>query len=83
VRRVGLRAIGLAPLSSELSLRGDDLTDERGEAPILSDITLDDLDMPKDEEDGLLGEFTGSTGVGSIKAKDKKDKVVADAEAED
>jgi hypothetical protein len=85
-RRLALRAIGLAPLSSELPIfatsHGEDLTDTRGEAPILREIGHDDIDMEKDESVGLVDEFTIRTNVMDVKVKDKPDKVVADGEVE-
>ena len=82
VRRLGLRAIGLAPLSSELSVMstpyGDDLTDTRGEAPILREIGADDRDMDANEEVGLIEAKTIRTNVVTTQAREKKDKVKAD-----
>jgi hypothetical protein len=86
VRRLGLRAIGLAPLSSDLpdiaTQYGDDLTDSRGEAPILREIKHDDIQMEGDEETGLIDEYAISTNVVTVKAVDKKDKVVIDGEGD-
>jgi hypothetical protein len=85
-RRLALRAIGQAPLSSELPIMatnvGEDLTDKRKEAPILRKISHDDVDMEKDESTGLVDEFTIKTNVVDIKTKDKPDKVEADGEVE-
>ena len=84
-RRLGLRAIGLAPLSGDLpaivTQHGADLTDTRGEAPILREIGHDDIDMERDEKVGLVDEFTIRTNVVTGKPKEKKDKVVADGES--
>ena len=79
VRRLGLRAIGLAPLASEHDADGDeygdDLTDKRGEAPILRKIGTDDVDMEKDPELGLVDEDSIDTNVVTGKPIEKKDKV--------
>ena len=52
VRRLGLRAIGMAPLAADLptmaTAHGDDLTDTKGEAPILREIGHDDMQMESD-----------------------------------
>lgn len=86
VRRLGLRAIGLAPLASGMvpmaTLFGDDLTDKKGEAPILRKISHDDMDMEKDEEVGLIDEFSIQTNVIDVKVKEAPDKVEADGEVE-
>jgi hypothetical protein len=86
VRRLGLRAIGLAPLSSDLpdiaTQYGDDLTDTRGEAPILREIKHDDIQMEGNEETGLIDEYAISTNVVSVKVVDKKDKVAIDGEGD-
>jgi hypothetical protein len=78
-RRLAMRAIGLAPISSEMvpmaTEYGDDLTDKDGEAPILRKITHDDMQMEKDESTGLIDEFSIETNVIKTKVKDKKDKV--------
>jgi len=84
VRRIGLRAIGLAPLSSDMEVMatqyGDDLTDKRGEAPILREIGHDDVDMKGNEDVGLLDEQVIRTNVVTIETIEKKDKVTADGE---
>jgi hypothetical protein len=84
VRRLGLRAVGLAPLASEIgvfaTLHGDDLTDKHGEAPILRKIGVDDMQLEPDEEHGLIESFTISTNVVTVKNKEGKDKVEADGE---
>jgi hypothetical protein len=84
LRRIGLRAIGKAPLSSDLPListdRGDDLTDRRGEAPILRELSADDIQMETDLTVGLDGTFGVSTNVIVIKPEEKKDKAEADGE---
>lgn len=86
VNRLGLRAIGLAPLSSDLPVmatsHGDDLTDAQGEAPLLREIRSDDMDMEFDPMVGKLDLFAISTNVGISKVKDKKDKVAADGSDE-
>lgn len=86
VRRRGLRAIGLAPLASgiahHLTAEGDDLTDKKGEAPILRKISHDDIDMEKDEDVGLIDQFSIQTNVASVKAKETPDKIEADGEVE-
>jgi hypothetical protein len=78
-RRLAMRAIGLAPISSEMvpmaTEYGDDLTDKNGEAPILRKITHDDMQMEKDESAGLIDEFSIETNVVTIEPKEKKDKV--------
>jgi len=85
-RRLALRAIGQAPLSSDLPImatkRGDDLTDDRGEAPILREIAHDDVDMVGDESVGLLDLFSIKTNVATIKPKEPKDKVKVDGEVD-
>lgn len=79
VRRLALRAAGLAPLSSDLpvmaTLYGADLTDKKGEAPILRKIGHDDIDMVPDPSVGLLDEVVISTNVVTIEPKEKEDKV--------
>ena len=84
VRRQALQAIGLAPLPGDLphtvSLYGDDLTDKRGEAPILREIGADPMDMDEDEAAGLIPPKTIRTNVVTIKPAEKKDKVEIDAE---
>jgi len=83
-RRIGLRAIGLAPLAQEFTTMapegGDDLTDTRGEAPILREIGHDDVDMNKDPSLGLIDEMVIRTDVGVIKPKPTKDKIVVDGD---
>lgn len=84
VRRQGLQAIGLAPLPSDLpdmvSLYGDDLTDTRGEAPILRELGADPMDMDEHEDVGLVVPKTIRTNVVTAKPVEKKDKVVIDGE---
>ena len=84
VRRLGLRAIGLAPLSADLpaiaTQHGDDLTDKRGEAPILRELGADDMDMEIDELVGLIEPKTIRTNVATLKPNEKKDRVVIDGE---
>lgn len=80
VRRIGLRAAGLAPLSSDMltrfaTMHGDDLTDKRGEAPILREIGADDFDWEPDPQIGLTEEKTISTNVVTVEPKEPKDKV--------
>jgi hypothetical protein len=86
LRRIGLRAIGLAPLSSELSTTttayGSDLTDKKGAAPILRKLGLDDIDMVKDESVGLVDEKTIETNVAIIIPIEKTDKITSDGEVE-
>jgi hypothetical protein len=86
VRRIAIRAIGLAPLSSELAVTatayGDDLTDRRGEAPILRRLGLDDVQMEKDESVGLMDEQTIETNVVTSVPVEKPDKFKADGEVE-
>ena len=86
VRRLGLRAIGLAPLAGEIetmaTLYGDDLTDKRGEAPIIRKISHDDVDMEKDESVGLIDEVSIETNVITGKPKEPKDKVASDGDVE-
>ena len=85
VRRLGLRAIGLAPLPSEMvlhaTLHGEDLTDKQGEAPILREITHDDMQMETDESVGLVDEFTIKTNVAKVETKDKPDSIEIDGDA--
>jgi len=83
LRREGLRAIGKAPLSSDLPAMatgyGDDLTDTKGEAPILRKLGYDDIEMPEGmEEVGMIDVGVISTNVVVIKPDEKKDKVVID-----
>lgn len=84
-RRIGLRAIGLAPLSSDLptmaTMHGDDLTDANGEAPLLRELTAKGYDMEENEATGLLDEVTIKTNVGVVISKERKDKVKADGDA--
>ena len=84
-RRVALRAIGLAPLSSDLptmaTMHGDDLTDGKGESPILRELTAKGYDMAEDEAAGLLDEVTIKTNVAVVRSKELKDKVEADGDA--
>jgi hypothetical protein len=86
VRRLGLRAAGLAPLASSIvpttTIYGDDLTDTRGEAPILRKIGHDDMQMELDESVGLIDEQTIETNVVTGKPIEKKDKVTSDGEVE-
>ena len=85
-RRLGLRAIGLAPLSSDLPIMatnyGDDLTDTKGEAPILREIAHDDVDMEGDESVGLLDKFSIKTNVTTIKPQEQKDRIKVDGEVD-
>jgi len=82
VRRIGLRAIGLAPLPADLpvttTLHGDDLTDPRGEAPILRELAAEDVDMEENPQTGLIDRFSISTNVATAKGKEKPDKVNMD-----
>jgi hypothetical protein len=84
VRRIGLRAIGLAPLASTIvpmaTEYGDDLTDRRGEAPILREIGADDVDMEMDASVGLIEAKRIRTNVVDLKTKEKPDEVEADGE---
>jgi hypothetical protein len=86
VRRLGLRAIGLAPLSGDLPTMatqyGDDLTDENGEAPILRKISHDDIQMDGDPDEGLIDNISISTNVVTVKTKEKPDKIVVGGDAE-
>ena len=86
VRRIGLRSAGLAPLASSIvpivTNYGDDLTDTRGEAPIVRKIGYDDIDMEKDEGVGLVDEQTIETNVVTAKPIEQKDKVEIDGEVE-
>jgi len=80
VRRLGLRAIGLAPLASNIWPMavnyGDDLTDKDGEAPIVRKISHDDMDMERDESVGLIDEYSIETNVGILDKLDDKPDVV-------
>jgi len=84
VRRLGLRAIGLAPLATDFTIMaaqgGDDLTDSKGESPILRKITADDIDMEHNPATGLLDDINIETNVGKTKVKEPKDKVTSDGE---
>ena len=86
LRRLGLRGIGLAPLSEDFTVMatayGDDLTDRRGEAPILREIGHDDVQMEGDELVGLLDNFTIRTNVVTAKPVEKIDKVVVEGDVE-
>lgn len=77
VRRIGLRAIGLGPLPSDLpiiaSRHGDDLTDVKGEAPALREIVVDDMQLELD----LL---PVKTDLAQISVKEKKDTISVDAD---
>ena len=84
LRRRGLRGIGRAPLTSAIwpmTADGYDLTDTRGEAPIVREISHDDMQMERDEDVGLIDEFSIRTNVATIKPKEPKDKISADGEA--
>jgi hypothetical protein len=59
-------------------MHGDDLTDKRGEAPILREIGYDDIQMEQDELAGLIDLRTIRTNVLEAKPKEKKDKVEMD-----
>jgi len=76
-RRIGLRAIGLAPLSSDLpataTLHGSDLTDKKGEAPLLRELGVQDYDT-----DDLA---SVQTNVVVVNTKERKDKVKASGDA--
>src|SRR4029077_7174504 len=77
VRRLGLRAIGLAPLSSDLITMatdyGEDLTDEHGEAPILRKVSAYDTDQPDDPKHGAINHVEIETNVATIKPTEKQD----------
>src|SRR6187399_2139194 len=79
LRRLGLRAIGLAPLASDFTIMaavgGDDLTDKQGEAPILRKISGDDVQMEHDPEHGLVDDIVVETNVATAKVKEPKDKI--------
>jgi hypothetical protein len=87
VRRLGLRAIGLAPLAADLptmaTSHGDDLTDKQGEAPILREISADDMQMELDLNRGLIDLQTIRTNVLTGKMVEKKDKVEIEGEQSD
>jgi hypothetical protein len=87
VRRLGLRAIGLAPLAADLpdmaTAYGDDLTDKKGEAPILREISYDDMQMELDLGQGLVDLQTIRTNVLTAKPVEKKDKVEIEGEQSD
>jgi len=84
LRRLGLRGIGLAPLSSELPnmavTLGDDLTDTRGEAPLLRELVSDDVQMTDDPAVGKIDLGRIKTNVADIKLKEPKDKIVTDSD---
>jgi hypothetical protein len=84
IRRLGLRAIGLAPLAADLptmaTAEGDDLTDTRGEAPILREISADDMQMENEPDKGLVDLQTIRTNVLTGKVVEKKDKVEIEGE---
>lgn len=77
VRRIGLRAIGLGPLPSDLpvlaSRHGDDLTDVKGEAPVLREIAVDDMQLELD-----LPPI--KTDIAQVQVKEKKDVINVDAD---
>jgi hypothetical protein len=81
-RRLGLRAIGLAPLASGIvpmaTVFGDDLTDAKGEAPVLRKITHDDMDMEPDESVGLIDEWSIETNVVTGNVTERPDVVKGD-----
>jgi hypothetical protein len=83
-RRIGLRAIGLAPLSSDLptmaTMHGDDLTNTKGEAPLLRELTAKGYDMEENIEVGLIDEVTIKTNVAVVHSKEHKDKIEADGD---
>jgi hypothetical protein len=78
-RRQGLRAIGLAPLSEEIPIMatqyGTDLTDKRGEAPILRELVHDDVQMELDLAVGKVDLLSIKTDIASVRPKEKKDTV--------
>lgn len=82
LRRLGLRAIGRAPLAFNMVPMavegGDDLTDTQGEAPVLRKIVHDDIQMEGNEDVGLLDRFTIETNVATVKVKEPKDKINSD-----
>jgi hypothetical protein len=84
VRRLGLRAIGLAPLAFGMvpmtTQSGDDLTDTKGEAPILRKISADDVDMEHNPDVGLIDDISVETNVATTKIKEPKDKVVSEGD---
>lgn len=81
--RLELRAIGLAPLASDLPVmataHGDDLTDKQGEAPILRKISVDGMDMEDDLDlVGLVDPRSVETNVSFIKPLESDDTVEMD-----
>jgi len=86
LRRIGLQAIGQAPLPADLpnivSRYGDDLTDASGDAPILREFSAQDMQMEEKPDVGLIDRMTISTNVVTGKAKDKKDKLVSEGDVE-
>ena len=86
LRRIGLQAIGQAPLPADLpnivSRYGDDLTDTTGDAPILREFSAQDMQMEEKPDVGLIDRMTISTNVVVAKAKDKKDKLVSEGDVE-
>src|SRR4029077_9826290 len=76
-RRLALRGIGMAPLSSQLPVMatayGDDLTDTKGEAPILRKIKEYDTDMVDDPRHGYINHTEIETNVGVVVPVEKKD----------
>jgi hypothetical protein len=77
LRRLGLRGIGQAPLTSNLPIiatrYGEDLTDANGEAPVLREIIL--------EDEQLELKFGIGAKVGTIKTRERSDKIKVDGDA--
>jgi hypothetical protein len=84
VRRLGLRAIGMAPLAADLptmaTAHGDDLTDPAGEAPILREIGHDDMQMESDPAKGLIDLQVIRTNVAKVNPKAEPDKIAIDGQ---
>lgn len=84
LRRRGLRGIGQAPLTEDFTIMqtdtGDDLTDKKGDAPRLREISHDDVQMDGDPAKGLVDMYTIKTNVGTIQKKEEEDTIVIDVD---
>jgi hypothetical protein len=84
LRRIGLRAMGSAPLSSDFTIMasagGADLTDTDNNAPILRKISSDDMQMEHDPDHGLIDDYSIETNVAKVKVKETPDKIKSDGE---
>jgi hypothetical protein len=57
---------------------GDDLTDTKGEAPVLRELVSEDVQMEYDESVGKIDRLPLQTNVVVTKVKEPKDKVEAE-----